>query len=232
MQIIPFLAIDILTPGEFNRGLEIMAQTLEPIESVSEEMLDKLAALGMISVFDVEEVGADVLVNELEINQETANLMVASAADRAKQVAEDQQREKEEAMRRRTEEEEAARRLLAGDGTEGDVSPDVAAAAILSAGTSPPPATATSDSTSDDAQARADAILSGHDIVTEQELREEKAEDQVDPAHAHDADPGYDPGEAADAPSPSDADAVEGQEIVDNAVHQILKDGDSAPKEQ
>src|SRR5439155_22960770 len=47
--------VDILTPGEFNKGLDIMQVTLKEIPGVTEEHLDKLAAMGMVSVFDVEE---------------------------------------------------------------------------------------------------------------------------------------------------------------------------------
>ncbi|MEM9166597.1 MAG: transcription termination factor NusA [Planctomycetota bacterium] len=129
--------IDILTPEEFTKGLEILHETLTPIEGIDESKLDRLAALGMISVFDIEEVGVDVLVTELEIPQETAESMVQIAAERAKVVAEQQQREKEEAERRRKEEEAAGAALLGafadgetGEG-EGDAAGDAAAALIL-----------------------------------------------------------------------------------------------------
>src|SRR6266850_862372 len=54
--------IDILTPEEFTKGLEIMSETLLTVEGVTTELLDRMGALGMISVFDIEEVGPDVLV--------------------------------------------------------------------------------------------------------------------------------------------------------------------------
>lgn len=137
--------VDILTPEEFNKGLEIMAETLKEIEGVTEEKLDRLAALGMISVFDIEEVGAEVLQQELEIPQEVATEMVARASVRAKEVAEQQAKEKEEAAKRRAEEEEAGRRLLMGEGLPGDESPAV--------------------EVSSDDEARAAAILGGIDPV-------------------------------------------------------------------
>ncbi|MFZ9916346.1 MAG: transcription termination factor NusA, partial [Phycisphaerales bacterium] len=59
--------IDILTPPEFTKGLEILQETLRPIEGVNDEMLDKLGALGMISVFDIEEIGPAVLGAELGV---------------------------------------------------------------------------------------------------------------------------------------------------------------------
>lgn len=136
--------IDILTPEEFTKGLEIMSTTLQTVTGVTEEMVDRLAALGMISVFDIEEVGAEVLVNELQIDQATAEAAVQAAATRAREVAEQQAKEKEEAEKKRREDEETARRLLAGDAS---AAPDAEAraAAILGLGGDAPPAVNASD---------------------------------------------------------------------------------------
>jgi N utilization substance protein A len=134
--------IDILTPEEFNKGLTIMQQTLSAIEGVTEPMLDKLGALGMVSVFDIEEVGVEVLTTELEISEDLANLIVQTASTRAKEVAEQQQKDKEEAEKKRRADEEAARRMLGGEGTGEAMDPDMAAAAILGASSVPMPAPA------------------------------------------------------------------------------------------
>ena len=118
--------IDILTPEEFNKGLEVLAETLLSVEGIQ-------AALGMVSVFDIEEVGIDVLINELEVDEATAQKVVEASAERAKIVAEQQQKEKEEAAKRRQEEEAAGDSLLGdlvGDGAE-DTGADEAAAFIL-----------------------------------------------------------------------------------------------------
>jgi N utilization substance protein A len=56
--------IDILTPKEYNRGLDRLATTLRKIEGVDEMMAERISLLGMISVMDVEEVGAATLVEE------------------------------------------------------------------------------------------------------------------------------------------------------------------------
>jgi N utilization substance protein A len=156
--------VDILTPEEFNKGLDAMAETLRSVEGVTEEQLDRLAALGMISVFDIEEVGVDVLVGEIEMDEQVANAAVEAASARAKVIAEQQEREKAEAEKRKSEEAEAARRLLEGDlDSTGDA--DLAAAAILglgsaaSASDSEPESEATP--TTEDDDARAEAILSG-----------------------------------------------------------------------
>jgi transcription termination/antitermination protein NusA len=108
--------VDILTPGEFEKGIQTLEETLKSIEGVTDEMVSKLAALGMISVFDVEECGGDVLVNELEIDDELAGRIIETVSAKAKIVAEQQAREKEEAEKKRREEEEAGRRLLGGMG--------------------------------------------------------------------------------------------------------------------
>jgi N utilization substance protein A len=115
--------VDILTPEEFNKGLETLQQTLLTVEGVTEEMVDRLAALGMISVFDIEEVGAEVLQNELSVPEATAAEMVRVCAEKAKVVAEEQQKAKEEAERRKQEEMEAAARLLSGEGVGGEGAP-------------------------------------------------------------------------------------------------------------
>ncbi len=210
--------VDILTPDEFNKGLEIMADTLSAIEGVSEEMLDKLAALGIVSVFDVEEVGVDVLVNEGEIEAALAEQMVEAASAQAKVVAEQQEREKAEAEVRKRAEEEAARRLISGD-LPMDADADLRAAAILGAGSIETPTDpAKFESLSAGADARAEAILSGADPV-------EEWKDESPSGKKGEADEGYDPDEAGDAPSPSDADEDEGREIAENAVNEEIRRG-------
>ncbi len=163
--------VDILTPEEFNKGLEVMSQTLMEIPGITEEMVDRLAALGMVSVFDIEEVGPEVLAAELEIeDQDTLEAIMQLASQRAKEVAEQQAKDKEEAEKRRAEEQDAARRLLAGEG--GDMDPETAAAAILGAGSFAGPApTPSAESAGDDGapkpeltpddEARAADILGG-----------------------------------------------------------------------
>ena len=120
--------IDILTPVEFAKGLEILEQTVRPIEGVTDEMLDKMGALGMISVFDIEELGEDVLREELGMSEEVAALVVDTCAEKAREVAEQQAREKEEAGARRAEEEATAQSLL-GSGDGETATPDEAAEA-------------------------------------------------------------------------------------------------------
>lgn len=129
--------IDILTPAEFAKSLEILENTVRPIEGVTDEMLDRMGALGMISVFDIEEVGNEVLIQELNMDEELATRVVEACSAQAKIVAEQQQKEKEEAEKRRAEELAVGAALLDGDAPV--VVPD------------------------EEAEAAADAILGGFD---------------------------------------------------------------------
>ena len=91
--------IDILTPKEYNKGLEDMEKTLKTIEGVDEALLDRMVALGIINLLDIEEIGAAPLVNELQLSQELSDKIVAFASEEAKRIA------AEDAARRAAEEE-------------------------------------------------------------------------------------------------------------------------------
>ena len=141
--------IDILTPVEFNKGLEAMSETLKGIEGITDEMVDKLAALGMVSVFDIEEVGAEVIAGEIGITAEHAANVVEISSARAKVVAAQQQIEKEAKAREHSQAQDAARRALLDGGSA--ESGEAAAAAILGGGLGAGPAVA--PSAADDARA-------------------------------------------------------------------------------
>ena len=151
--------VDILTPVEFNKGLDAMAKTLEPIEGVTEEMLDRLAALGIISVFDVEEIGTEILTEQVGASDEIAEAMLTASSEMAKVIAVEQAKEKEEAAKRKAEEEQVAAALLAGPV---DASADAAAADILG---DAPPASDSAETpaavVTEEDQQRADDILMG-----------------------------------------------------------------------
>jgi len=106
--------VDILTPAEFTKGLDTMEEILKTVEGITEEQIDRLAALGIITVFDIDEVGADYLVGSLECTPEQAGQMVEVTVARGKEVAVEQAREKEEAKKRK-EEEAAALAALPGE---------------------------------------------------------------------------------------------------------------------
>jgi len=79
--------IDILTPEEYNRGIEQLANCIKAVEEADEAMVDKLIALGVISVPDMEDVGIEPLINELKIDSDIAGKLVAAAAKEAERLA-------------------------------------------------------------------------------------------------------------------------------------------------
>lgn len=79
--------IDILTPAEYDRNVDQLEQTLKAIEGVEDVMLDKLLALGLISLADVAEVGTEPLVNELGVTEELGKKIVEVAGQAAERIA-------------------------------------------------------------------------------------------------------------------------------------------------
>jgi N utilization substance protein A len=79
--------IDILTPEEYNQGIERLSNCLKNIDGAGGTLVDKLIALGVISVLDLEEIGAEPLVKELGIAAELAQKVVAGASEEAKRIA-------------------------------------------------------------------------------------------------------------------------------------------------
>jgi len=80
--------IDILTPEEYNQGIEILAGCVKMVEGADETAIDKLIALGVISIADLEEVGTEPLVNELKIDLDLAVRLVRAAAEESERQAE------------------------------------------------------------------------------------------------------------------------------------------------
>lgn len=122
--------IDILTPKEYNRGLDRLAATLRKVGGVEDMVAERISLMGLISVMDVEEVGPEPLVRELSITEELANSIVATCAEEAKIVRVELEQEKAEAARKKA---EAAAAAAAGvppaeeaaveDGAQGEGTP-------------------------------------------------------------------------------------------------------------
>jgi N utilization substance protein A len=83
--------VDILTPAEFQAGVERLDRTLKSVEGVVQEMVDKVIALGLIDVRDIEEVGTGPLMEELGLGEEVAQKIVNRCAEEAKLVAVEQE---------------------------------------------------------------------------------------------------------------------------------------------
>jgi len=96
--------IDILTPNEYNQEIEHLANGLKEVEGVDDTLIDKLIALGIISVLDLEEVGSEPLVKELGLAEALAEKVVAAATEAAKkQAAESSRKQAEDLLQQQQE---------------------------------------------------------------------------------------------------------------------------------
>src|SRR5882757_1153775 len=86
--------IDILTPPEFQAGVQRLDITLKSIPGITQEMVDKVIALGLIDVRDIEEVGAGPLMEELALDEAKATFVVTRCGEEAKIVAVEQEAKK------------------------------------------------------------------------------------------------------------------------------------------
>ena len=131
--------VDILTPPELEKGLQTLQAAVKSVEGATDEMLDRMGALGMISVFDVEEIGETSLVSDCGMTEELATKVVDACSDRAKVVAEEMQNERTAAELKQAEEGAVVDALLGG-GSDMPVSTDqrseAAADTILGFGSS------------------------------------------------------------------------------------------------
>ncbi|UCG46584.1 MAG: transcription termination factor NusA [Phycisphaerales bacterium] len=86
--------IDILTPEEYNQGIERLTSCVKSVEQADDTIVDKLIALGVISILDLDDVGAEPLTNELKIEAKVAEELVLAAADEVKAMAAESGEEK------------------------------------------------------------------------------------------------------------------------------------------
>src|SRR3954469_7088497 len=86
--------IDILTPPEFQNGVKRLDETLKQIEGITQEHVDKVIALGLIDVRDIEEVGTGPLMEELGLSEEIAEKVVSRCGEEAKVVQAEQETKK------------------------------------------------------------------------------------------------------------------------------------------
>ncbi|MBC8379194.1 MAG: transcription termination factor NusA, partial [Planctomycetes bacterium] len=94
--------IDILTPNEYNKEVDRLAGCLKELEGVDENFVDKLLALGIISVLDLEEVGTGPLIEELAVSEEAAGRIIQAAEEAAKKAAAESTQAKELLQQERT----------------------------------------------------------------------------------------------------------------------------------
>ncbi len=95
--------IDILTPDEYNQGIERLTSCVKSVEGADDMVVDKLIALGVISLGDIDDVGAEPLINELKIDAGTAEKLVAAAVKEIERLeAESKQNEAEKQLAQQT----------------------------------------------------------------------------------------------------------------------------------
>jgi N utilization substance protein A len=78
--------IDILTPDEYNQGIELLTSCVKSVENADDMIVDKLIALGVISVLDLDDVGIEPLVKELNIDTKLSEKLVEAATQEAKRL--------------------------------------------------------------------------------------------------------------------------------------------------
>jgi N utilization substance protein A len=81
--------VDILTPTEYNKGLDDMEQVLIGVEGLDNEKIEKMMALGIVSLADIEAIGSEPLVNLLGFTQELSEEVIRVSAEAAKRLSEE-----------------------------------------------------------------------------------------------------------------------------------------------
>ena len=95
--------IDILTPNEYNQGIERLTNCVKSVKGADDIVVDKLIALGVISVLDVDDVGIEPLINELNIAPDVAEKLVEAAGKEARSLAAElKQKQAEKELSRQT----------------------------------------------------------------------------------------------------------------------------------
>jgi len=99
--------IDILTPAEYNKSIDAMEKALKSIEGVEDVLLEKLLAMGIISLGDMAEIGAEPISNAMELTPEFTSLLIETATVEAKRIAAENEAAKKAAAE--AQEDEAAK---------------------------------------------------------------------------------------------------------------------------
>jgi N utilization substance protein A len=79
--------VDILTPQEYGEATETLMRTIKSVEGADDAMVDKILALGVVSVLDLEEIGVEPLVQTLGVSTEVAQRVITTAAAEARRQA-------------------------------------------------------------------------------------------------------------------------------------------------
>jgi N utilization substance protein A len=88
--------IDILTPDEYNQGVERLTSCVKTVEAAEDTVVDKLIALGIISLGDLDDVGLEPLVNELKLDADIAGKLLEAAAKEIERLEAESKKSEEE----------------------------------------------------------------------------------------------------------------------------------------
>ena len=80
--------VDILTPEEHNKNLEVMEKTVKRVEGADDVLLDKLIAIGGVSVQDLDDLGEEPLIENLELDAGLAERIVYEAGEEVIRIEE------------------------------------------------------------------------------------------------------------------------------------------------
>lgn len=75
--------VDILTPTEYAKGIEAIIKCLRTIEKVDDTLIDKIMALGIVSLLDFEDVGSGPLIESLQIEESLALEIIKKTGEEA-----------------------------------------------------------------------------------------------------------------------------------------------------
>jgi N utilization substance protein A len=84
--------IDILTPTEFSNNMESLVKALREVPDVDDTLIDRVIALGIASVLDLEEIGPKPLVETLGLDKSLATEMIKRASAEARRLSEQKER--------------------------------------------------------------------------------------------------------------------------------------------
>ena len=73
--------IDILTPAEHTKNLETLERVLKSVPGVDDVLVDKIIAMGCVSVYDLDEIGPEPVVENLELDPDLAEKIVVEAGE-------------------------------------------------------------------------------------------------------------------------------------------------------
>ncbi|GMU81090.1 MAG: hypothetical protein AMXMBFR47_09610 [Planctomycetota bacterium] len=83
--------IDILTPAEYNKNLETMERVLRSVEGVDDLLLDRLVAMGCVSVTDIDEIEATSLTENLDLPADLVDRIQVAAGEEVIRLEEEKE---------------------------------------------------------------------------------------------------------------------------------------------